>query len=59
MKKVIDKKTGKKAVVFNVYELNGSNVCPECKRQLDEYDLQLLNELGKRSCVKCGAVLKK
>ena len=59
MKKVIDKKTGKKVVVFNVYELNGSNVCPECKRQLDEHDLQLLNELGKRSCVKCGAVLKK
>lgn len=59
MKKVIDKKTGKKAVVFNVYELNGSNVCPECKRQLDGHDLQLLNELGKRSCVKCGAVLKK
>ena len=59
MKKIIDNKTGKKAVVFNVYELNGANVCPECKRQLDKCDFQLLDEIGKRSCVKCGAVLKK
>ena len=59
MKKIIDNKTGKKAVVFNIYELNGSNVCPECKRQLDKRDFQLLDEIGKRSCVKCGAVLKK
>ena len=56
---VLNLNSPKKAVVFNVYELNGSNVCPECKRQLDKRDFQLLDEIGKRSCVKCGAVLKK
>lgn len=59
MKKVVDQKTGKKIVVFNKYELNGSESCPECGRQLDKNDKQLLTELGKRSCKKCGAVLTK
>lgn len=59
MKKIVDNKTGRKIVVFNTYELKGSTTCPECKRQLDNYDLKLLNEIGKRSCTKCGSVLKK
>ena len=59
MKKVVDAKTGRKIVVFNKYELKGTTTCPECGRPLDENDKQLLEEMGKRSCKKCGAVLIK
>lgn len=57
MQKVVDQKTGRKITVFNKYELNGTNTCPECHRPLDENDRKLLKELGKRSCKKCGAIL--
>ena len=59
MKRVINEKTNAKTVVFNKYELKDSTSCPECGRFLDEHDLKLLNEMGKRSCVKCGAILVK
>lgn len=59
MKRVINEKTNAKTVVFNKYELNGDTSCPECHRFLDEYDLKLLESMGKRSCVKCGAILVK
>lgn len=59
MQKVINEKTGQKITVFNKYELNGTQSCPECHRPLDENDRQLLEELGKRSCKKCGAILVK
>lgn len=59
MKKIVDNKTGRKTVVFNQYNLNNSEICPECGRKLNSYDFKLLNEIGKRSCTKCGAILLK
>lgn len=59
MKKTIDEKTGRKIVIFNKYELKGSEICPECGRRLDDNDKQLLQEIGKRNCKKCGAILIK
>lgn len=59
MKKVIDEKTGRVQVVFNKYELKGSKTCPECGQPLKERDFELLEQLGKRSCIKCGAILLK
>ena len=57
--KIFDPKTKRTRVVFNEYELKGSAICPECGRPLDEHDLDLLNLIGVRSCVKCGAKLRK
>lgn len=59
MKKVVDEKTGRKVVVFNKYKLNGSTICPECKRQFKPKDLKALEERGIISCLKCGAKLEK
>lgn len=59
MQKVIDQRTGKKSTVFNKYKLDGLQSCPECGRPLDSNDLFVLEECGKRSCKKCGAVLTK
>lgn len=59
MKKVIDEKTKRKATVFNVYELKGATSCPECNQILTDYDFKIMDELGKRSCIKCGAILKR
>lgn len=59
MKKVVDLKTGRKVVVFNKYKLNGSEICPECKRALKDRDVQALNDRGVISCPKCGARLEK
>lgn len=59
MKKVVDLKTGRKIVVFNKYKLNGSQTCPECKREFKDRDIQALNDRGAISCPKCGARLEK
>lgn len=59
MKRVVNEKTNAKTVIFNKYEIGNSCSCPECKRILSEYDLKLLESMGKRSCVKCGAILVK
>ena len=59
MQKIIDPKTGKKVTVFNKYSLNGAISCPECGQILTQRDFTLLEQLGKRSCVKCGAILTK
>lgn len=59
MKKTIDERTGRKIVVYNKYNLNGADSCPECGRILDENDYTLLEQLGKRSCKKCGSILVK
>ena len=56
--KIYDPKTKKARVVFNEYSLNGSETCPECHQPLSERDFKLLEELGVRSCIKCGAKLK-
>ena len=57
--KIYDPKTKRARVVFNEYNLNGAVTCPECHQPLSEYDFKLLEELGVRSCIKCGAKLKK
>lgn len=57
--KIYDPKTKRVRVVFNEYTLNGANSCPECHQPLSDYDFKVLEELGVRSCVKCGAKLKK
>lgn len=59
MQKVVDIKTGRKITVFNTYNLNGAESCPECKRPFDDNDRQLLKENGKRRCKKCGSILIK
>lgn len=59
MKKIVDVKTGQKKVVFQTYELNGALECPECKRKLKNYDIEILNERNIITCTKCGAKLKK
>ena len=57
--KIYDPKTKRARVVFNEYSLNGANVCPECKQPLSERDFEIMEQLGYRSCIKCGAKLKK
>jgi len=57
--KIRDEKTKKVRVVFNEYNLNGQETCPECHQPLTEYDFKIMDELGYRSCVKCGAKLKR
>lgn len=57
--KIYDTKTKRARVVFNEYSLNGATACPECNQPLSEHDFKLLEELGVRSCIKCGAKLKK
>ena len=57
--KIRDEKTKRVRVVFKEYELNGATTCPECHQPLSEYDFKIMNELGYRSCIKCGAKLKK
>ena len=57
--KIYDPKTKRARVIFNEYNLGGAQSCPECNQPLSEYDFKLLEELGVRSCVKCGARLKK
>lgn len=57
--KIYDPKTKRARVVFNEYSLNGASACPECHQPLSNYDFKILNELGVRSCTKCGAKLKK
>ena len=57
--KYYDAKLKRNVVKFNEYELNGVTACPECHRPFKEYDLKNLEEMGKISCVKCGAKLKK
>lgn len=59
MKKIVDIKTGRKAVVFNEYKLDGKETCPECGRPFKEYDFKKLEENGKIKCIKCGAKLIK
>ena len=57
--KIYDSKTKRARVVFNEYNLNGSTACPECHQPLSEHDFKLMEQLGYRSCIKCGAKLKK
>ena len=57
--KIRDEKTKKVRVVFNEYNLNGATVCPECHQPLSEYDYKVMDDLGYRSCIKCGAKLKR
>lgn len=57
--KIYDEKTKRTTVVFKEYNLNGATTCPECGQSLSQYDFKLMDELGKRSCVKCGAKLKR
>lgn len=57
--KIYDAKTKRTRVVFNEYTLNGATACPECHQPLTDYDFKLMDELGHRSCIKCGAKLKK
>ena len=57
--KIYDEKTKRCSVVFKQYELKGATTCPECGQQLKDYDFKLMDALGKRSCVKCGAKLKR
>ena len=57
--KIRDEKTKKVRVVFKEYQLNGANSCPECHQSLTDYDFKIMEELGYRSCIKCGAKLKK
>ena len=57
--KIYDPKTKRTHIVFKEYELKGATTCPECGRPLSDYDFSLLEEIGVRSCVKCGAKLKK
>ena len=57
--KIRDEKTKRVRVVFNEYNLNGADSCPECHQRLTEYDYKIMDELGYRSCVKCGAKLKR
>lgn len=60
MQKIIDAKTGKKATVFEKYELSAQqNSCPECNRIFKEYDIKRLDENIEISCSKCGAKLKR
>ena len=59
MKKVVDEKSGRKIVVFNKCKLDGSTVCPECKRGLKDRDLLALEDRKVISCPKCGARLEK
>lgn len=57
--KIYDAKTKRTRIVFNEYTLNGATACPECHQPLTDYDFKLMDELGHRSCIKCGAKLKK
>jgi uncharacterized CHY-type Zn-finger protein len=57
--KIYDAKTKKATVVFKEYQLNGATACPECHRQLKEFDFKRLEENGRMSCLKCGAKLIK
>lgn len=57
--KIRDEKTKRTRVVFNEYNLNGATACPECHQPLTDYDFKIMEELGYRSCIKCGAKLKK
>ena len=40
--KIRDEKTKKVRVVFNEYNLNGQETCPECHQPLTEYDFKLM-----------------
>ena len=57
MKKVIDNKTGKKATVFNTYNIGDSGVCPECHRPFKPHDTKYFEENKRIRCSKCGAIL--
>ena len=57
--KIKDEKTKRVRVVFKEYNLNGSTVCPECHQPLTEYDFKIMEDLGYRSCIKCGAKLRR
>ena len=57
--KIRDEKTKRTRVVFNEYSLRGATACHECHQPLTDYDFRIMEELGYRSCIKCGAKLKK
>lgn len=56
----VGKEVERTVVVFNTYELTSEqNACPECNRQLKEYDIARLTANSTISCPKCGAKLKR
>ena len=57
--KIKDEKSKRVRVVFQEYKLDGATACPECHQPLTDYDFKIMEELGYRSCIKCGAKLKK
>ena len=57
MKKVVDEKTGRKAVVFHTYNIGTERSCPECHRTMKDYDIKFFEENKRIKCSKCGAIL--
>ena len=57
--KIKDEKTKRVRVVFKEYQLGEAKACPECHQPLTDYDFKIMDDLGYRSCVKCGAKLKR
>ena len=58
MKRVVDAK-GRKETYFMTFNLEGSDFCPNCKRQLKERDRKILEMNSRLTCPKCMNTLIK